>query len=115
MSRVTICVTVLAVILLLGCATQPAISEPSPTPPLAPRETNTSPAPTEVASHRPETTAETLPPFPPQPEGAPFPTKSWPKGDWPDGVDQDVIDKAVELAFADGAPKRVRAVIIIYG
>ena len=115
MYRVTICITVLAATLLLGRATQPVISGRSATPPLVSRETNTSPAPTEVASFTPETTAETLPPFPPQPEGVPFPTKSWPKGDWPDGVDQDVIDKAVELAFADGAPKRVRAVIIIYG
>ena len=54
--------------------------------------------------------------FPPQPEGVPFPTTdSWPEGEWPSGVDQAVVDEAADPAFADGGPKRVRAVVIIYG
>lgn len=53
--------------------------------------------------------------FPPQPEDVPFPTESWPKGEWPAGVDRTAVDEAVGLAFADGGQKRVRVVVIIYG
>lgn len=52
--------------------------------------------------------------FPTQPEDVPFPTKSWPRGDWPSEINQIVVDEAVDLAFADGGQKRVRAVVIIY-
>ena len=52
--------------------------------------------------------------FPPQQEDVHFPTDVWPKSEWPDGVDRATVDEAVELAFADGGPKRVRAVVIIY-
>lgn len=52
--------------------------------------------------------------FPPQPEGIPFPTESWPEGEWPNDIDPIALDDAVELAFANGGAKRVRAVVIIY-
>jgi CubicO group peptidase (beta-lactamase class C family) len=52
--------------------------------------------------------------FPAQPEGIPFPTETWPKGEWPGNIDQGTVDAAVDLAFADGGAKRVRAVVIIY-
>ena len=53
--------------------------------------------------------------FPLQPEGVPFPTESWPEGEWPAGVDRRVVDAAVDLAFADGGEPRVRAVVIVHG
>ncbi|RPJ20103.1 MAG: class C beta-lactamase-related serine hydrolase [Planctomycetaceae bacterium] len=53
--------------------------------------------------------------FPPQPDGVPFPTEEWPEGEWPEGVDRAAIDVAVDVAFAEGAPLRVRAVVIIHG
>jgi len=61
------------------------------------------------------TTAGPASAFPTQPDGVPFPTKTWPKGDWPTGVDRAVVDEAVDLAFAEGGSKRVRAVVIIHG
>jgi CubicO group peptidase (beta-lactamase class C family) len=45
----------------------------------------------------------------------PFPTEAWPQGEWPSGVDRAAIDAAVETAFADGGPSRVRAIIIVHG
>jgi CubicO group peptidase (beta-lactamase class C family) len=45
----------------------------------------------------------------------PFPADTWPEAEWPSGVDQTVVDEAVDLAFADGGAKRVRAVVIVYG
>lgn len=53
--------------------------------------------------------------FPPQPEGVPYPTATWVEGDWPSGINRVSVDEAVDLAFADGGSKRVRAVVIIYG
>jgi CubicO group peptidase (beta-lactamase class C family) len=61
------------------------------------------------------TTAVPSSAFPTQPDGVPFPTKTWPKGEWPIGVDRAVVDEAVDLAFAEGGSKRVRAVVIIHG
>ena len=72
----------------------------------------TSPAPPESS---PEQNAQPGEGFPPQPEGVPFPAESWPEGEWPAGVDRDVVDAAVDLAFADGGEPRVRAVVIVHG
>ena len=78
-----------------------------------------------TAAVTPEATLTPVPPtptlrtepaanFPHQPEDVPFPTDAWTKGEWPDGVDRTGVDEAVDLAFADGGQKRVRAVVIIY-
>jgi CubicO group peptidase (beta-lactamase class C family) len=53
--------------------------------------------------------------FPRQPQGVPFPTESWPEGQWPAGVDRPAIEDAVDLAFAGGGAQRVRAVVVIHG
>lgn len=51
--------------------------------------------------------------FPEQPAGVPYPTVAWPVGEWPAGVDQAVVDAATDTAFAGGAERRVRAVVIV--
>lgn len=48
-----------------------------------------------------------------QPEEVPFPTESWPVGEWPGDLDRASIEAAVETGFADGGNQRVRAVIIV--
>jgi CubicO group peptidase (beta-lactamase class C family) len=70
--------------------------------------------PTLPASPTPGLQAAPAAGFPAQPKDVPFPTDSWPQGEWPSGVDQASVDEAVDLAFADGGQKRVRAVVIIY-
>lgn len=72
----------------------------------------TSPDPTEPSGEQHAQPGEG---FPAQPEGVPFPTESWPEGEWPAGVDRDVVDAAVDLSFADGGEPRVRAVVIVHG
>ncbi len=52
--------------------------------------------------------------FPAQPDGVPYPTTSWPRADWPHEADRSVVDRAVEVAFAEGAAKRVRSVAIVH-
>lgn len=79
---------------------------PSPPPPAA---TLTAVPPTTTQSAVPATA------FHPQPEDVPFPTEAWVEGEWPSYVDQTMVDEAVDLAFAEGKAKRVRAVVIVYG
>jgi CubicO group peptidase (beta-lactamase class C family) len=98
---------VLLVISLTACGNNVTFS-PKPTPP-PPTATLTPVPPTATLS------TVLAAGFPPQPEGVPFPTESWPEGEWPSGVDRAVVDEAVDLAFAEGRGKRVRAVVIIYG
>jgi CubicO group peptidase (beta-lactamase class C family) len=70
---------------------------------------------TETTRPRPASTPSLAPGFPAQPDGVPFPTKSWPEGEWPSGVDKAVVDEAVDTAFAGGDEIRVRAVVIVHG
>lgn len=48
---------------------------------------------------------------PPNPRPEP-PSDGWPTGEWPAGVDRRAVDEAVDVAFADGGPQRVRAVVV---
>ncbi|MFL6142306.1 MAG: serine hydrolase domain-containing protein [Labedaea sp.] len=48
------------------------------------------------------------------PDGFP-PEEGWPAGELPPGIDRTALDRAVDTAFAGGAAKRVRAVVIIHG
>ncbi|MGI9030072.1 MAG: serine hydrolase domain-containing protein [Ilumatobacteraceae bacterium] len=62
--------------------------------------------------------AQTAPPtgWPVQPAGVPFPTDEWATGPLPAGVDQAVIDDAVEVAFgAPDATGRVQSVVVVEG
>lgn len=56
-----------------------------------------------------------VPEFPPQPAGVPWPTEEWTVAELPEGVDRAAIDSATDIAFADGADERVRAVVIVHG
>jgi CubicO group peptidase (beta-lactamase class C family) len=42
-----------------------------------------------------------------------LPAGDWPVGEWPEGVDKKAVDAAVDTAFADGDPLRVRAIVVI--
>lgn len=54
--------------------------------------------------------------YPAQPEGVPFPATDWPTAALPAGVDQAVIDAAVDVAFgAPDAQARVRSVVVVQG
>lgn len=46
-------------------------------------------------------------------ESSALPTGDWPTGPWPEGVDRAAVDAAVDTAFADGGPLRVRAIVVI--
>ena len=93
------------VVLLTGCASPVQIN---------PTDKPLTPAATYVLVQSTATLrAQLADGFPPQPEGVPYPIDEWPEGGWPDGVDQEIVDNVVDLAFADGGPKRVRAVLII--
>jgi CubicO group peptidase (beta-lactamase class C family) len=53
--------------------------------------------------------------FPSQPQGVRFPTRSWPRGEWPSPADRAAVDDAVDVALNDGGEARVRAVVIVKG
>ena len=55
-----------------------------------------------------------MPPFPAQPNDVPWPTGEWVVAEWPSQVDKAIVDEATDAAFADGAPDRVRAVVIVH-
>lgn len=56
--------------------------------------------------------SKTLPPFPPQPAGVPWPTDEWPRGPVPDGVDlQSLLDRAFDTA---GDLSRTYAVVVVH-
>ncbi len=61
--------------------------------------------------------AAALTPLPPQPEGVPWPTETWPTGPLPAGTDQADLDAAVTAAFkAEEQPYGwTRAVVIVQG
>ena len=88
----------LAVALAMGCAGGPAAAPPTTTPDL-------------TSSTAPEARSG----FPPQPAGVPWPTEEWTEAPWPQGADRLAVDEATDLAFADGAAERVRAVVIVHG
>ena len=88
----------LAAALVMGCAGGPAAAPPTTTPDL-------------TSSTAPEARSG----FPPQPAGVPWPTEEWAEAPWPQGADRLAVDEATDLAFADGAAERVRAVVIVHG
>lgn len=53
------------------------------------------------------------PPSPPSSTAPELPSGGWPVGEWPDGVDKGAVDKAVDEAFNDGEPLRVRAIVVV--
>lgn len=55
----------------------------------------------------------TMPPLPPQPHGVPWPTKDWPTGDLPQGLDRARFDALMDRGFAEFA--ETHAVVIIQG
>jgi CubicO group peptidase (beta-lactamase class C family) len=63
----------------------------------------------------PTSTTSAAVPFPRQPDGVPWPTDEWARGELPAGVDRAAIDAATDTAFADGADDRVRATVIVHG
>ena len=71
-------------------------------------DTTTTPAATTAAP------VVSLPPFPNQPDDVPWPTEEWAVAEFPAEVDKTIVDEATDLAFADGAPDRVRAVVIVH-
>jgi CubicO group peptidase (beta-lactamase class C family) len=52
--------------------------------------------------------------FPGQPGDVPYPTKDWPRGEWPAGTNRTAVDRVVDEAFAGGADQRVRGVAIVH-
>lgn len=48
------------------------------------------------------------------PAAVAFPTKEWTRGDLPPEVDRATLDRVVDTAFAGGAAKRVRGVVIVH-
>jgi CubicO group peptidase (beta-lactamase class C family) len=75
------------------------VTEPTPTVAVA---TPTTPPPTPSSG------------FPEQPDDVPWPTEEWAEADLPAGIDPAVINAATEIAFADGAQDRVRAVVVVH-
>jgi CubicO group peptidase (beta-lactamase class C family) len=77
-------------------------------------ETTSDVAPT---SSTPETASPVGPDgYPPQPAGVPYPSRKWPSGPLPKGVDEQALDAAVETAFgAPDAETRVASVAVIDG
>jgi len=75
-----------------------------------------SPPNTGISASTSGTTSTTipLPTFAGQPEGVPWPTEVWPEDQLPEDVDDVAIDHATDVAFADGASDRVRAVVIVH-
>lgn len=59
-------------------------------------------------------TATPSPPAaPPRPAAPEQPTGGWEVGEWPSGVDRAAVDKAVDVAFADGGAVRVRSIVVV--
>jgi CubicO group peptidase (beta-lactamase class C family) len=75
-----------------------------------------SPPNTSISTSTSGTTSPTIqmPPFPAQAEGVPWPTAEWVVAEWPAQVDKTIVDEATDVAFADGSPDRVRAVVIVH-
>lgn len=56
------------------------------------------------------------PGYPEQPADVPFPTETWATGPLPAGVDQAVLDRAVERAFGPpDATERVQSIVVVHG
>ena len=54
--------------------------------------------------------------YPAQPPDVAYPTREWPLGELPEGVDRAAVDAAVATAFvADDAEARVRALVVVKG
>ena len=87
--------------LVLACSTAPEAEPPEESTTIAAAVSTTSTA-----------TVVSMPPFPAQPEGVPWPTAEWVVAEWPAQVDKSIVDEATDVAFADGSPDRVRAVVI---
>jgi CubicO group peptidase (beta-lactamase class C family) len=66
-------------------------------------------APKERSQPRPAPRAQRPAVFPSQPQGVRFPTRSWPRGEWPSTADRAAVDDAVDVALNDGGDARVRA------
>ena len=52
---------------------------------------------------------------PSQPPGVRFPTRSWPRGEWPSTADRAAVDDAVDVALNDGGDARVREIVVVKG
>jgi CubicO group peptidase (beta-lactamase class C family) len=78
-------------------------------------DTTEATGPTTTAAPTSTTAETTTGPFPAQPDGVPWPTEAWARGELPPGVDRTVIDAATDTAFAGGAADRVRATVIVHG
>ena len=89
--------------LVLACSTAPEAEPPEESTTIAAAVSTTSIA-----------TVVSMPPFPAQPEGVPWPTAEWVVAEWPAQVDKSIVDEATDVAFADGSPDRVRAVVIAH-
>ena len=89
--------------LVLACSTAPEAEPPEESTTIAAAVSTTSTA-----------TVVSMPPFPAQPEGVPWPTAEWVVAEWPAQVDKSIVDEATDVAFADGSPDRVRAVVIAH-
>jgi len=72
-------------------------------------DTTTTPAVTTSAAP-----VVSMPPFPTQPDDVPWPTEDWVVAEFPAEVDKTIVDEATDVAFADGGPDRVRAVVIVH-
>lgn len=73
-----------------------------------------SPPPSTTPDLTSSTEAERAP-FPSQPDGVAWPTEGWDEAPWPEGADRVAVERATDLALADGATERVRAVVIVHG
>ena len=63
-------------------------------------------------------TSPDLLPLPPQPEGVPWPTREWPRGELDPRVDRAALEKLLDRAFAEPPPgdlERTHAVAIVQG
>jgi len=105
----------LVLALLLACSSTPDAEPPQTTSTSAAATTTVAADTTTMAAGTTSApSVATMPPFPTQPDDVPWPTTEWEVADWPSQVDKTIVDEATDVAFADGAPDRVRAVVIVH-
>lgn len=94
-------VLVCAAAFIGACTASPSVT-PNPSDSVAPASVNPSEAQTLLGA------------YPQQPEDVPWPTEAWTLAELPAEVERATIDAATDLALADGALRRVRAVVIVH-